>query len=266
MNNFNVRRLTYGGLMTALVFVATAIIPQVPVPFTEGYIHTGDSMIFVAAIMLGWRYGAIAGGLGCAMADLYLTYTHWALPTFIIKSLMGAIVGFMAQEYKDKKINVLRNIVSLAIGGGWIVLGILLKRFMTAKLAGFSDSELVYRLMQKFEFNSIDQLKNLVNYVQISLTIAIIVIPIAIVILSLILHKMDKKLFSINNLMGMTLAGLWMVIGYYIAGGILKGNMLVPIFSIPSNLIQFIGGAAIAFPIIIGLKKTKFFDSINIKL
>ncbi|WP_250160173.1 ECF transporter S component [Caloranaerobacter azorensis] len=89
MQDNSVKKLTYGGLMIALVFVATAIIPQIPIPFTEGYIHAGDSMIFVAAILLGWKYGAIAGGLGSSLADLYLGYTHWVVPTLIIKGIMG---------------------------------------------------------------------------------------------------------------------------------------------------------------------------------
>ena len=41
-----------------------------PVPFTRGYIHLGDSMIFIAAILFGWRVGALAGGLGSALADV----------------------------------------------------------------------------------------------------------------------------------------------------------------------------------------------------
>ena len=56
-NNNLIRKLTLGGLMIALVFVTTFSI-KIPVPFTQGYIHGGDSMIFVAAILLGWKYGA----------------------------------------------------------------------------------------------------------------------------------------------------------------------------------------------------------------
>lgn len=263
MKKLNTRELTYGGLMTALVFVATAIIPHVPVPFTEGYIHTGDSMIFVAAILLGWRYGAIAGGFGSALADIFLGYTHWALPTLIIKGIMGAIVGFIAKDLREKESRMLSNTITVSILGIWIVLGASLKKLLTSKLGDVNNSDLANSLIEKFELNGIGELSNLISHVQNSLLIAIILIPVLVVVFSIVLRNKDKELFSINNLMGMTLAGLWMVIGYYFAGGILKGNMIVPIFSVPSNIIQFVGGLVIAFFIILGLKRAKIMDTID---
>ncbi len=266
MNNFNVRRLTYGGLMTALVFATTAIVPQIPIPFSEGYIHTGDSMIFVTSILLGWRYGVFAGGVGSAMADLFLGYAHWALPTLIIKGIMGAIVGLMAQDIKDNKLKTFRSIVSYIIGIGWIGLSIYLKTTLHNISANLETSETANFLVEKFNLKGMEQLQSLINSVQLSLIFAIIIIPIFILILSIILRKKDKELFSINSLMGMTLAGLWMVTGYYIAGGILKGNMIIPIFSVPANIIQFIGGAVIAFPIILALKKAKISTILSSRL
>ncbi len=76
--------------MVALIFVLTFAI-KVPVPFTRGYIHLGDSMIFIAAILFGWRVGALAGGLGSALADVVGGYAFWAIPTFIIKGIMGGL-------------------------------------------------------------------------------------------------------------------------------------------------------------------------------
>lgn len=257
MNNFNVKRLTYGGLMTALVFATTAIIPQIPIPFTEGYIHTGDSMIFVTSILLGWRYGLFAGGVGSAMADLFLGYAHWAVPTLIIKGIMGAVVGFMAQEIKDKRLKTFRNIFGYTIGIGWIGLAIYFKAILSNISNNLQSSELASFLIEKLELNGATQLQTLIDSVQLTLMIAIIIIPIFMLVLSIVLRKRDKELFSMNSLMGMTTAGLWMVVGYYVAGGILKGNMLIPIFSVPANIIQFIGGAVIAFPIILALKKAK---------
>ncbi|MFA5525039.1 MAG: ECF transporter S component [Tissierellales bacterium] len=255
MKRFNVKRLTYGGLMTALVFAATAMIPQIPIPFTEGFIHIGDSMIFVASVVLGWEYGLVAGGIGSAMADLYLGYAHWAIPTLIIKGIMGAIVGFMAQGIKDNKLKAFRNIIGYAIGIGWIGLAIYFRSILSNISNNIQNSELTSFFIEKFELDGAKQLQALIESVQLSLMIAIIAIPILILILSIVLRKSDKELFSMNSLMGMTIAGLWMVVGYYIAGGILKGNMIIPIFSVPANVIQFVGGVVIAFPIIIALKK-----------
>lgn len=257
MERFNVKRLTYGGLMTALVFATTAIIPQIPIPFTEGYIHTGDSMIFVTSILLGWKYGLFAGGVGSAMADLFLGYAHWAVPTLIIKGIMGAIVGLMAQDIKSNKVRTFRSIVGYIIGIGWVGLAIYFKITLSNISYNLQSSELASLLVEKLKLSGAEQLHTLINSVQLSLIIAIIIIPILMIALSIALRKKDRELFSMNSLMGMTLAGLWMVVGYYVAGGILKGNMIIPIFSVPANIIQFIGGVVIAFPIILALKKAK---------
>lgn len=266
MNKYNVKKLTYGGLMTSLVFATTAIIPQIPVPFTEGYIHTGDSMIFVTSILLGWKYGLFAGGVGSAMADLFLGYTHWAVPTLIIKGIMGAIVGLMAHEVKNDKLKVLRNVLSYVIGVGWFVLAVFLYLTLSNISNNIINSEIANFLVDSLRLAGTENLQALINSVQLALMSAIIIIPIFIVLLSIFLRKRDRELFSMNSLMGMTLSGLWMVAAYYVAGGILKGNMIIPIFSVPANIIQFIGGALIAFPIVLALKKANVTKQLSSRL
>ena len=58
----SLKKLVLKALFIALVTVSTMII-QIPVPMTEGYIHFGDSMIFLIAVFFGRRNGAIAGGI-----------------------------------------------------------------------------------------------------------------------------------------------------------------------------------------------------------
>ena len=54
-------RLVLTALMMCLIMVAILFI-RVPIPFTQGYVHLGDAMIFLAVLVLGWKYGAVAGG------------------------------------------------------------------------------------------------------------------------------------------------------------------------------------------------------------
>jgi len=122
-NQLTVRDLTLIGLLTALVAVATMII-KVPIPATQGYIHLGDSMIFLAAILFGKRHGAAAAGIGSALADLLLGYTAYALPTLIIKGLMGYMVGAIADQQKESIFNI-RNILAMAVGAIWMASGYL---------------------------------------------------------------------------------------------------------------------------------------------
>lgn len=56
-------------LMMCLVMIATMFI-KVPIPFTQGYVHLGDSMIFLAVLILGKKSGALAAGAGSALGDI----------------------------------------------------------------------------------------------------------------------------------------------------------------------------------------------------
>lgn len=85
-----IRKLCETALFIAIVFLGVFII-KFPGPF--GYAHIGDSMIFLSVLMLGGRRGAVAGGLGAAIADIVSGYTIWAVPTMICKALMAIVMG-----------------------------------------------------------------------------------------------------------------------------------------------------------------------------
>ena len=50
-------------------------------------------MIYLAALLYGPIVGGFAGGVGSALADLYLGYPHYAPATLIVKACEGYIVG-----------------------------------------------------------------------------------------------------------------------------------------------------------------------------
>ena len=60
-------KLVLTALMVCLVLLATYII-KIPSPFTQGYVHLGDTMIFLSVLLLGKKGGAAAAGLGSALA------------------------------------------------------------------------------------------------------------------------------------------------------------------------------------------------------
>jgi len=61
-------------------------------------------------------------------------------------------------------------------------------------------------------------------------------------------------------LAGIVLSSLVMIGGYYITEGLLYGNWIAPMTSVPGNVIQLILGAAIGVPLAEALKKTKIMD------
>lgn len=95
-----VRTIAYIGIGSALVCAGTMVI-QIPVPQTKGYINLGDALVLTIAMLFGAKIGGLAGGIGSALADIILGYTHWAPFTFVIKGIEGIIAGTFA--YKAQK-------------------------------------------------------------------------------------------------------------------------------------------------------------------
>ena len=80
------RSMVTAALFAAAITVVTAYFLHIPLP-TGGYVHLGDTLIYLAACLLPRPYACFAASVGAGLADL-LTAPVWFLPTFIIKSLV----------------------------------------------------------------------------------------------------------------------------------------------------------------------------------
>lgn len=89
------------GMMMCIILVGTMLI-RIPVPATGGYVHLGDTAIFIAVLLLGRNKGALAAGVGSALADLLSGYAFYAPWTLVIKAFMGFVTG-AALEHMRKK-------------------------------------------------------------------------------------------------------------------------------------------------------------------
>ena len=165
------KQLCLNGLFIAIVCLCTMII-RIPVPATNGYIHIGDSVIIIISVFFGKKYGAAAGGIGSALADLFSGYPHWMLFTFVIKGIMGFVIGSLADRSKS---------------------GVL----------------------------------------------------------------------SFKNVFAPVIGIIWMIIGYVLGGTVLEGSFLVALSSVPSNIIQGIGGFVIYIVMGCALEKSNFFKIMN---
>lgn len=85
--------LVMTALFAALGCAATMVI-KVPSP-TGGYMNLGDTVVLLGAFLLGPVYGAVAGGIGPALADLLGGYPVYVPATLIIKAVMGMTAGLL---------------------------------------------------------------------------------------------------------------------------------------------------------------------------
>lgn len=118
MNSKRLVKLVFTGLFSAMICVTTAFILHIPL--ANGYIHIGDSIIYIAACILPMPYGIAAAGIGGAMADLVSGYPIYVIPTLIIKSL-NALCFYVFG--KHKKMLCLKTVASASISCIITVLG-----------------------------------------------------------------------------------------------------------------------------------------------
>lgn len=105
-NKISTADIVLTGLFATLTFVGTMI--RIPMPAAVGapFIHLGNSVLLLAVLTLGFRKGALAGGLGFAIFDVMNGFAPEA-PYFIIESFVVggvATLVFMAFNKKDDQI------------------------------------------------------------------------------------------------------------------------------------------------------------------
>lgn len=104
-----IKNLTTAAIMATLIMMMTAYICHVPVGTNGGYLHFGDALIYLTAVLLPKPYAMAAAAIGGGMADL-LTAPMWTPATVMIKMLI--VIPFGA---KGTKIISARNIIATVI-------------------------------------------------------------------------------------------------------------------------------------------------------
>ena len=123
-SKFKTKDMVETALLTALVFVATLFI-HVPLPISAsgGLFHTGTAMLFIVAIVFGKEKGAIAGAIGMAIFDLSSGWALWAPFTFVVRGIMGYMIGYITWSKKREGNSLLINLLAVILSGAWMIGG-----------------------------------------------------------------------------------------------------------------------------------------------
>lgn len=111
-------------MFASMVCVCTLCV-QIPSPM-NGYINLGDVLVLVSAFLLGSRYGALAAGLGSALADLFSGYALYAPGTLVIKAATALLAAILAEKSSRRLPATLRRVLAALAGEAVMVLGYLL--------------------------------------------------------------------------------------------------------------------------------------------
>ena len=101
------KKLVTASLFTALSCILTLF--SFPLPY--GYANLGDCMVLLGSFVMGPFYGCLAGGIGTALADLFLGYGIYAPATLVIKALVALVAGAIYQKMSKK------GVISVIIAG-----------------------------------------------------------------------------------------------------------------------------------------------------
>lgn len=105
------RILVSSALFASLICISTAYLLHIPVG-SAGYIHIGDTFIYLAAALLPTPYAALAAAIGGGLADILTGSANWVMATIIIKPIL--VLFFTS---KGKKIINTRNVIGAVVAG-----------------------------------------------------------------------------------------------------------------------------------------------------
>lgn len=144
------RNVVLAGLLAAMVCVATCFL-HIPI-VGGGYVHLGDTVIYLAAAIVPTPYAVAAAAVGAGLADL-LVAPVWAPFTAIIKAVM--VLAFTA---KKERLLCRRNVWAPVIAGGVGVAGYYLAEVVILWLSGGELATVGVAALAAVPFNALQEL------------------------------------------------------------------------------------------------------------
>lgn len=140
-------RIVIAAMFAAMVAVMTAF---VKINTVGGYVHLGDSMIYLAASFLPLPYAVAAAAIGGGIADLLTGYVDVAVYTIVIKALNALFFSS-----KSDRLLTRRNALMTIPSGLVTIVGYSISKFIRVLLAGGSVQVAVVDALRKIPENAV---------------------------------------------------------------------------------------------------------------
>ena len=111
------KNICFTAMFAAMVFALTML----HIPIGTGYIHVGDSVIYIVALLLGGPWAFLSAAIGAVLADVVSGYAVYAIPSLIVKSLIA--VPFVLEAKKSDKLLSIKTALFTVLSGAITVLG-----------------------------------------------------------------------------------------------------------------------------------------------
>ncbi|GGC82670.1 ECF transporter S component [Enterococcus wangshanyuanii] len=125
--------IVFIGLFTALTILGTML--KIPLP-TGAFVHLGNAVLLLAVLLIGYKRGALAGGLGFAIFDLLNGFAAEA-PYFILESfIVGGAAALMILFFHRRLDAIWKIIVIASVTGIAKIIMTQLKNTVMGLMAG----------------------------------------------------------------------------------------------------------------------------------
>lgn len=121
-------------MFAAMIFGFTML--HVPIG-AGGYIHVGDAVIYVTALLMGGPWAFISAAIGAACADVVSGFAVYAIPSAIIKVLVA--LPFVLISKKEKNLLSIRTALFTVISGVITILGYFLADLIVYREGAIAD-------------------------------------------------------------------------------------------------------------------------------
>jgi len=226
-------------IFTAIVFVFTSIF-TIATPPTRGFFNFGEIGVYLSALIGGPIVGAVSGGLGSALADVFLGYAHYAPGTLVIKGIEGFIVGYLFRQFRkltEANRKIVTLIISLSIFGfitffGHAGIDVTIGSSGEENILGWNISVATFHLPGT-------------SFIALAVILALIVFYLG-----------WYKGLSGLMILACAVGGLEMVFGYFMYQVfVLNYGFINALAEIPVNITQMLIGLSIAVPVVNRLRE-----------
>lgn len=170
-NKLSIADIVLTGLVITLIYIAGSIIK---IPSLGGFVHIGDCMVFLSAVILGTKKGTFAAAVGMALVDVLGGYIFWTPFTFIIKGGMAFIVGTIIQ--KSNNTNYKIYTIAFLMAGIFMIIGY----FFAGIIVAYLITENVTTIMAGVIYSSKDIIGNIIQVI-VGIIIALPLAKVAII-------------------------------------------------------------------------------------
>jgi uncharacterized membrane protein len=226
-----------------LVCVA-AILFQIYLPFTQGYINAGDGVIYVTALLFGPIIGGFAGGVGSMLANIFLGSTQYAPAVLLIKGVEGFVVGFLGYRFRltvQRWWKPLNIIMCVGVAGLVLYVGVNYFSGLAEIYGGIRPWWWITALfVEYFQWGWWYMLIYISGLVWL-----VAAVSIGILVLYFGFRVDASTGWSVLTILA---GGFFMILGYFLYEQLF---LVVASASIPSNVAQILLGIMIAVPIVV---------------